>query len=117
MTAAEALLVFVVEVTRASKEVGGIGPVRVVLADLPAGVRAETVPGEIRLAYDTAFRATRARNPRPWLRCIARHEVAHRALDHRPRTRLEVKRNEAEIPRFLLTVWNEGDALCNARLR
>ena len=118
MTIDAAVLAFTLEVGRASREAGVASPVVRVEA-LSPGVLAQHQPGEVTLGLATAWAATDRgiRRARPWLRCIARHEVAHEARRHRPLTLAERDANEAEIGPFLRTAWSERDPRCEAHLR
>lgn len=118
MSPAEALAVFALEVGRAWTDSGAPGPVpRVTVAELTCLVQAETVPGEIRLGVCTAAQAARGGRyrSRPWLRCIARHEVAHRVLGHAPRDPRELPGLEAEVAAFMRTRWREPWPNCEGR--
>lgn len=116
---AEALLAFTLEVNRAARESGLPEAPAVVLADLGPRAYAATVPGEIRLAWRSAAIHERlgARQGRRWLRCIARHEVAHRALGHEPRAVAELAGLEAEVGAFMLKRWRERAVACEGHLR
>ncbi len=117
MTLADAVLAFTLEVARAASDVDLPEPPPVVLVDLPPGILAETVPGEIRLSIGTAQAARDLRRPKPWLRCIARHEVAHRRLGHNPTTPEGLAEAETQAALLLRARWNERDPHCEARLR
>ncbi len=117
MTLDAAVLAFTLEVARASSDVDLPEPPPVVLVDLPSGILAETVPGEIRLAIHAAQAARDLRRPKSWLRCIARHEVAHRRLGHNPTTREGFDEAEAQAALLLRARWNERDPHCEAHLR
>lgn len=128
MSPSEALLAFVLELTRASKDMGLQPPKAHIVTEPPAEAddawaytnwtkdtpaKPVVVLTDLGvLTYITAYqrRSTRAVAKR-WLRCVARHEIAHVYLNHLSGG----PEAEAAVGKLLKDRWNEPTPQCNAR--
>jgi len=124
----EALLAFVLELTRAAKDLGLEPPAAQIITQPPADAHnawaytswsndSPTVPTVALtdlgvLTYITAWqrRETRSAADR-WLRCIARHEVSHVYLEHYSGG----LKAEVAVGVLMRDRWNEPTPQCNAR--
>jgi hypothetical protein len=107
---AEALLVFTLEVVKACEQTATPVPA-IVVQELPPNVHAQTFPGRIEVS-PLALSVPRIWKKR-YLRCIARHEVTHRHLDHRPVRPSDLPAMEREVADFMWRRWREKDPLCS----